>query len=510
LESLEFVKTEPGASTNDRLENSMFLASEIIKKKRNGLTLSSEEIQFFISGYTKGEIPDYQMSAWLMSVYFKGMSETETADLTRTMIESGRQLDFSDITQNTGLVAVDKHSTGGVGDKTTLILGPIAAAAGVPIPMIAGRGLGHTGGTLDKLEAIPGFKIDITLDAFAEAVRKHGLCMIGQTNEICPADKKIYALRDVTATVESMPLICASIMSKKLAEGIGGLILDVKFGSGAFMKTVEQADMLAKSLIRIGEASGKKVVAALSSMEQVLGIFAGNSLEIGESIAILKNEPFLGWAPERFADCRELSIELAGVMIWLSGIEKSAADGIIRARQELESGRAFAAFESFVLRQGGRLSELAQATQNFEVTAVSSGYVQAMNVESIGIAGIALGAGRAKTTDIIEPTAGLACHTKIGDFVEKGSPLFTLYASSSNFHERFENASRILANCVTVEGLGNSNGKTGQGSASAPMSVDFAGKSSSTSVVEIPTVAKSSKQNLNLNGLISKRLGYSV
>ena len=329
----------------------MFLAAELIKKKRSGLEHTREEIEFIIHGFTAGLLPDYQMSAWLMAVYFKGMTPKETASLTEVMLHSGRVLDFT----NAKSLAVDKHSTGGVGDKTSMILAPIAAAAGCTVPMIAGRGLGHTGGTLDKLESIPGFNVFLSLDQFAAQVKSIGVAIIGQTGEICPADKKIYALRDVTATVESFALICASIMSKKIAEGIGALVLDVKFGSGAFMKTLEEADQLATKLMDIGTAHGKKVAVLLTDMEQPLGRFIGNSLEIAECVAILKNDEFMGRGRDDFEDCRELSLALAGQMIWLSGLASSADQGYEKARKVLEDGSAYAKFEDICRAQGGNL-----------------------------------------------------------------------------------------------------------------------------------------------------------
>lgn len=421
----------------------MFFPAELIKKKRSGFAHSKEEIGFLINSYSEGTLPDYQMSAWLMSVFFQGMNEQETAYLTEAMIRSGRSLDFSNLKSP----PVDKHSTGGVGDKTSMILAPIVAAADVPVPMIAGRGLGHTGGTIDKLEAIPGFSCDLTLEQFAERVQRHGISLIGQTSEICPADKKIYALRDVTATIESLPLICASIMSKKLAEGIQGLVLDVKFGSGAFMKTVDQADELASKLMAIGKAHGKDVVAYLTNMEQPLGRFIGNSLEIGECISIMKNEPYLNHAADEFDDCRELSIELAGAMIWLGKKASSASDGVTKAREILKSGKAFEKFEELCKLQGGDLKKLPLAREKQIVKAPKSGLINSFKTEQIGLASIALGAGRLKTSDVIDPTAGIFVHAKLGEEIKEGAPLYTLFAQST---KNFAQAEKMLLESTTI------------------------------------------------------------
>lgn len=413
----------------------MMLPSELIKKKRSGQGHTADEIRFLVDGYTSGQIPDYQISAWLMAVFFKGMSTQETSTLTQSMLDSGKRLNFSKL----GRIAVDKHSTGGVGDKTSLILAPIVAAAGVPVPMISGRGLGHTGGTLDKLEAIPGFNTSLSLDVFSQQVETMGLALAGQTAEICPADKKFYALRDVTGTVESLPLICASIMSKKLAEGIGGLVLDVKFGSGAFMKTFTQAEALADGLMAIGSAHGVKITALLTSMEQPLGRFIGNGLEIGECIAILKGESFLGRSD--FNDCRELSLELAAEMIWLGERASSPAQGKLLAREILESGSAWEVFSKVCRAQGGDLNAIPLAPHSQDVLAPASGYVTAYNSEQIGIAAISLGAGRAKASDKVDAVAGIEVHCKIGDSIQAGQRLFTLY-----FGELFGEAIKFRVN----------------------------------------------------------------
>lgn len=420
------------------------MPSEIIKKKRNGFALERDEIRFMIDGYVANRIPDYQMSAWLMAVYFQNMTPQETADLTEVMLHSGRTLDFSKLKS----IAVDKHSTGGVGDKTSMILAPIAAAAGVPVPMIAGRGLGHTGGTLDKLEAIPGFRISLSLEEFTRQVETLGYAIVSQTAEICPADKKIYALRDVTATVESLPLICASIMSKKLAEGIGALVLDVKHGSGAFMKTLPAATTLAEKLMAIGTAHGKKVAAVLTNMDQPLGRFIGNSLELGECFAILKGESFFD--RRDFDDCRELSIELAGQMIWLSGVAPDLEAGRRCATEVLESGRAWEMFERLCHAQGGRPSEIPLSRSRFDVLAPSDGYVFSFDTEKIGIAALSLGAGRLKASDVVDHTSGIEVHRKLGDEVKKGDRIFSLYASGEKANQLFVQAQAIVLGATTI------------------------------------------------------------
>jgi pyrimidine-nucleoside phosphorylase len=421
-----------------------FLPAELIKKKRSGLVHSEDEILFLIKSYTSGELPDYQMAAWLMAVFFKGMTAAETSLLTEAMLRSGRVLDFSYLKKLT----VDKHSTGGIGDKTSIIIAPVVAAAGVPVPMISGRGLGHTGGTLDKLEAIPGFSTSLSLDQFIRQIEDLGVGLIGQTAEICPADKKIYALRDVTGTVESLPLICASIMSKKLAEGIDGLVLDVKFGSGAFMKTLAQAEELADSLMAIGAAHGKRVASLVTHMDEPLGRFIGNALEIGECVAILKGDRYLG--RNDFTDCRELSLELAAQMLWLGGRTPTPEDGLRLAQEVLASGKAFELFERLCRAQGGDLNGLPLAKTRHDVRSQTSGFVAAYNAESIGIAGLSLGAGRKAATDAIDPTAGIEVHKKIGDSVTTGEALFTLYCSGGPGDARLIEAERRLLSATNI------------------------------------------------------------
>ncbi len=406
-----------------------FLPAEIIKTKRNGGELSFDEINEFILGYAKGSIPDYQMSALLMATFFRGMTKEETLSLTKAMLYSGEVVDFSSVPG----FKVDKHSTGGVGDKTSLILGPIVAAAGVPVPMISGRGLGHTGGTLDKLESIPGFNTQKSLTEFVKLVREHAICFIGQTKEICPADKKIYALRDVTATVESLPLICASIMSKKLAEGIDGLVLDVKFGSGAFMKTPAMAEELAMNLMAIAKGYGKKVTSLLTNMDQPLGRFAGNSLEVEECVAIMRNEKFIGpHGYDLYEDTRELSLQLSAHMLLLAGVGKNETESYKIATDILTSGKAMAKFEELCSIHGGNLSALPKPKHSVVISSDKQGYVHGFHTESIGIAGILIKAGRAQTTDIIAPTAGIEFHAKVGDEVRSGDPIFTLHGDDKD------------------------------------------------------------------------------
>lgn len=420
------------------------LAAEIIKKKRNALPLTDEEIKFFINGYTKNEIPEYQMSALLMAIYFQGMTTEETLSLTKTMLHSGITVDTSSIAG----FKVDKHSTGGVGDKTSLILGPIVAGCGLAVPMISGRGLGHTGGTLDKLESIPGFNTQQSLEKFIEITKKVGTCFIGQTSDICPADKKIYALRDVTATVESLPLICASIMSKKLAEGIDGLVLDVKFGTGAFMKTAEKAEELAKNLMAIGQGYGKKVVSVLSSMDQPLGRFSGNAWEIFECLEIMKNKKSMGTdGYDMYEDTRELSLQLSAQMIFMSGKTKTISEAYAQALECLVSGRALKIFEEMCLLQSGNTEKLVLSKHSLSVNAEESGFLKSFNVEKIGIAGILIRAGRQVTTDKIHPTSGIEFHKKIGDPVKIGETLFTIHGDEP---ELFLGAKKLIESCYEI------------------------------------------------------------
>jgi pyrimidine-nucleoside phosphorylase len=416
----------------------MFFPAEIIKAKRNGRELTAEEISFFILGYTKGEIPDYQMSALLMSIFFKGLSHKETSALTQTMLHSGRVMSFP----RTPEFKVDKHSTGGVGDKTSLILGPVVASLGIPVPMISGRGLGHTGGTLDKLESIPGFNTQLPLDQFEKMIFENKVSFIGQTLDICPADKKIYALRDVTATIESLPLICASIMSKKLAEGIDGLVLDVKWGTGAFMKSLEDSEKLALSLQQIAKDAGKKCTALITDMNQPLGRYAGNSLETFECLEIMR-----GKTHPLYTDTRELSLALSAHMVMLANKASHYEQAYDLCEKQLKNGQALAKFEEMVRIQGGRISDLPISSNTEDVLADADGFVESFNTEKIGIAGIALKAGRLKAADAIEPTAGFEFHKKIGDPVKKGENLFTIYGADRGL---FKHALPLLKESVQI------------------------------------------------------------
>ncbi|MFB3813178.1 MAG: thymidine phosphorylase [Terriglobales bacterium] len=394
---------------------------DIIRKKRDGRELTRSEIEFFISGYTAGDIPDYQASAWLMAVLLKGMTKTELAALTGAMLNSGSVLDLASLPGK----KVDKHSTGGVGDKTSLVLAPVAAAGGLLIPMISGRGLGHTGGTLDKLESIPGFNVSLSLQEFLAVLGACGCGMIGQTEEIAPADKKLYALRDVTGTIESPYLICASIMSKKLAEGIDALVLDVKTGSGAFMKHEDDAVYLAKLMVETGTLMGKNVVALITDMDQPLGNAVGNALEVAESIDVLR-----GGGP---ADLRQICLELCGWMFYLGKRTPSVAEGKRLASELIASGAALEKFRQIIRLQGGDASvvddpgRLPQARHQVTVTSLWSGYVAQIECEQVGVASVMLGGGREKKEDGIDPAVGIVLQKKVGDSVDSGEALCTVH-----------------------------------------------------------------------------------
>jgi len=398
-----------------------FRAVDVIRKKRDGIELSRAEIEGLVNAYTKGEIPDYQVSAWLMAVVLRGMTRAETAALTDVMLHSGEVLDLSSLPGR----KVDKHSTGGVGDKTSLVLAPLAAAAGVAVPMISGRGLGHTGGTLDKLEAIPGFNVNLSVAEFRRVLAICGCAMIGQTAEIAPADRKLYALRDVTGTVESPYLICASIMSKKLAEGIDALVLDVKTGSGAFMKSEKDAAFLAELMVETGERMGKRVVALITDMDQPLGNMIGNALEVVEAIEVLR-----GQGPE---DLRELCLELTGWMLYLGGVSKTVKAGKQQSAKLISSGKALGKFRQMIELQGGdpRVIDdpkrLPQARHTMQVESKTAGYLAAMQCEQIGTACVLLGGGRERKEDSVDPAVGIVLHKKVGDRVSAGEPLATIY-----------------------------------------------------------------------------------
>ncbi len=398
-----------------------FRAIDVIRKKRDGGELSRAEIEDLVNSYTKGETPDYQVSAWLMAVLLRGMTRPETAALTDAMLRSGEVLDLSALPGR----KVDKHSTGGVGDKTSLVLAPLAAAAGVAVPMISGRGLGHTGGTLDKLEAIPGFNVNLPVAEFRRVLEICGCAMIGQTAEIAPADRKLYALRDVTGTVESPYLICASIMSKKLAEGIDALVLDVKTGSGAFMKSERDAAFLAELMVETGERMGKQVVALITDMDQPLGNMIGNALEVVEVVEVLR-----GRGPE---DLRELCLELAGWMLHLGGVAKTVAEGKKQSVRLISSGQALERFHQMIEMQGGDprviddAKRLPQARSTMQVASATSGCVGSMQCEQIGTACVILGGGRERKEDAVDPAVGIVLHKKVGDRVAAGEALATIY-----------------------------------------------------------------------------------
>ena len=401
-------------------------AVNLIRKKREGKTLKEEEIDFLISGFTKNKIPDYQFSAFLMAAYLRGMNSKETSYLTNSMLHSGKVLNLSSIPG----IKIDKHSTGGVGDKTSLIIAPIAAAAGVRVPMISGRGLGHTGGTLDKLESIPGFKTNLSINKYKNVLKKYGAVLIGQTEDIAPADKMIYALRDVTATIESIPLIVASIMSKKLAEGIDGLVLDVKTGNGAFMQKEKDAVALANSLISIAKAFSKKVIVFITDMNQPLGNYIGNWLEVYESILVLKGE--------RKKDLYELCIKLAGAMIYLGEKAKTQQEGERIAEEKINDGSAFKKFLEIVAAQGGDTSYI-EDPANYQkpkfkkkVRSTVGGYLRSINTLELGLAAVELGSGRMKKDDKINSKAGIIFNHKIGDEIRGGDMIAEIFSDNKN------------------------------------------------------------------------------
>ena len=413
---------------------------ELIRKKRDGGSLTSEEINYLVSSYTKKEIPDYQFSAFLMSGFLNGLDKNETSALTEAMLYSGKVLKLDSIKG----MKVDKHSTGGVGDKTSLILAPIVAAAGVNVPMISGRGLGHSGGTLDKLESIPGFRTNLTLKEYKAAIKKCGAVLIGQTAEIAPADKLIYSLRDVTATVESIPFITASIMSKKLAEGIDGLVLDVKTGSGAFMKSQKDSEKLAHSLINTAKAFDKKVIAMITDMNQPLGNYIGNWLEVYESIKVLRGEVK--------GDIFDLSIALSGAMIYLSGKASSIKEGAEISKVLISNGKAFDKFMEIVAEQGGNLKFIKNPEKYPEakiiekITAEKNGYLESVDNYMMGMFALELGAGRKTKEDKIDPAAGIIFKIKIGDYVKKGDVIAELHTSSKQKVKSIEgNFNNILS-----------------------------------------------------------------
>lgn len=397
---------------------------DLILKKRNGEELTKEEIHFIIEGYTKGEIPDYQISAWTMAVYFQGMTEKETGILTEAIVRSGEQVDLSGIYGH----KADKHSTGGVGDTTTLVLAPLVASAGIPVAKMSGRGLGHTGGTIDKLESFSGFNVEVNREQFLEQVNRIGLAVIGQSGNLTPADKKLYALRDVTGTVESIPLIASSIMSKKIAAGADSIVLDVKTGSGAFMKNLDKARELAKAMVNIGKHVGRNTIAIISDMNQPLGYAVGNALEVKEAIATLKGE-----GPK---DLEELCLTLGSYMLVLSERAQDFEEGYQILTEKIADGSALNKLRELVQAQNGDVTQVDQpdqlpkATYQIEVKSPTSGYVSRIACDQLGTAAMLLGAGRATKEDKIDLAVGLVLNKKIGDPVEKGETLLTLHANS--------------------------------------------------------------------------------
>lgn len=413
---------------------------DVIDHKRNGSALTKEEISAFVEGYTNGEIPDYQASALLMAIYFNGMTDEEQANLTMQMLNSGDRLDLSDIPG----IKVDKHSTGGVGDKTSIPLAPMVAALGIPVPMISGRGLGHTGGTLDKLEAIPGFEVERSEAEFKKQVRDIKVAIVGATGNVAPADKKIYALRDVTDTVDSIPLIAGSIMSKKIASGTDALVLDVKTGTGAFMKEEADAVKLANALVKIGKSVGMNCMALISDMNQPLGNMVGNALEIQESIAILKGE-----GPK---DIKELVMTLGSQMVVLAKKAATLAEARAKLEEVVANGSALEVFRQMIVAQGGdpRVIEdptlMPQAKYHFELSAPQAGYVTKMTADEIGIAAMLLGGGRQAKTDVIDYAVGIELHKKVGDAVAEGESLLTIHSNTADV----ANIKELLYNNIEI------------------------------------------------------------
>ena len=402
---------------------------DIIEKKRDGKELTTQEINFFIEGYTKGDIPDYQASALAMAIYFQDMNDRERADLTRAMVNSGDTIDLSGIDG----IKVDKHSTGGVGDTTTLVLAPLVASLGIPVAKMSGRGLGHTGGTIDKLESVKGFHIELTKEQFIDLVNRDKVAVMGQSGNLTPADKKLYALRDVTGTVNSIPLIASSIMSKKIAAGADAIVLDVKTGDGAFMKTEKDAEELAHAMVRIGNHVGRKTIAIISDMSQPLGFAIGNALEVKEAIETLQ-----GKGPQ---DLTDLVLTLGSQMVILAKKAETTQEAKAMLREAITSGKAIAKFKEFLQNQGGDASvvddtaKLPQAKYQIELPAKKSGYVSRMVADEIGVASMLLGAGRATKEDTIDLAVGIVLHKKVGDKVFEGESLLTIHSNRENVDE---------------------------------------------------------------------------
>jgi len=418
-------------------------AVDIIEKKRDGLELSTEEIRYFIQGFNEGEIPDYQASAWAMAVLFQGMTPRETHDLTMALAESGEILDLSSVVD----IALDKHSTGGVGDKTTLVVAPIVAGCGIPVGKMSGRGLGFTGGTLDKMESIPGFQVDLTTEGFLDQLREVGIVLSGQTADLAPADGKLYALRDVTGTVPSIPLIASSVMSKKIAGGANAIVLDVKTGLGAFMQDLGRARELAQLMVDIGTHAGRRVTALISDMNQPLGHAVGNALEVREALDTL-----MGGGPEDF---REHCLVVAAHMLYLSGRFGDFEDARRAAEQSLKEGDALAKLKALVQAQGGDLSYVEDPTRLpaapviRDIDAPASGYLSKIHARVVGMAAMHLGAGRARKGDSIDHAVGVIAPRKVGDLVERGQPIFRVHARSETALD--EAAARLLQACEIVE-----------------------------------------------------------
>ena len=424
-------------------------AVQLIKKKRSGNILSREEIAYLIENYTKGDLPDYQMSAFLMAVYFKGMNARETADLVDLMMHSGAVVNFSKLKRP----KLDKHSTGGIGDKTTIILAPLLASCGIAYPTIAGRGLAHTGGTVDKFEAIPGFNCKLSLKRFEELVGSTGLAFIGQTEEICPADRKLYALRDVTGTVESIPLIVASIMSKKLAEGIDGIVFDVKTGSGAFMKSEEEALQLAKSLVETAKMAGKQARALVTDMSQPLGFAVGNAIEMNECVAFLRQGP-QDQPPHPFLKkiVMELALEMYSLSELIAEKKPSARESVEKILEEsLQSGKAYSKFLEIVSLQDGDTEALDRglplATKKISVLSPKTGFLNAINAEQVGLALIEIGGGRLKTSDKIDAKAGFWFEKFLGDKVKKDEPMIQIFSRDAKSAEIAKN---MLLDAISI------------------------------------------------------------
>lgn len=424
----------------------------LIRKKRDGHPLSESEIRYFIDGILSGEVADYQASAFLMSTYFRGMTPAETVALTQAMANSGERYDLSSIPG----VKVDKHSTGGVGDKVSLILAPLAAACGVPVPMMAGRGLGHSGGTIDKLEAIPGYRVDLSREEFARIIRQVGCSIIGQSQTIAPADRKLYALRDVTATVECNPLICGSILSKKAAEGTQGLVLDIKVGNGAFMKKVTQARLLARDLIQVGKRMNLHCRAVLSQMEQPLGCSTGNALEVLESIAVLRNEKAFPEFETSSTDLRELTLHLCAHMLELGKVVKRFQDGRKLAQEKLQDGTAWAYFQKMVEAHGGDLSPYLNpqkwpvSKKRIEIKAAKKGFIAGMDTQGLGYLLIELGGGRKKTTDALDFSTGFVFLKKIGGQVKAGETYAVAYVPERFSAAQCEEIEAQMQSLVTI------------------------------------------------------------